>query len=58
MELAASKAKHTDCVFQHFWKHWVGVDEIELQITPTDSGKSQLDGSFGQLNFVLHGAVG
>jgi hypothetical protein len=44
-------------VFQPFWKHWAGVDEIELRITPAGNGKSQLDGSFGRLNFVLHGAV-
>jgi hypothetical protein len=47
----------THRVFQPFWKHWVGVEEIELRITPAGNGKSQLDGSFGRLNFVLHGAV-
>jgi hypothetical protein len=47
----------THRVFQPFWKHWTGVDEIELRITPAGNGKSQLDGSFGRLNFVLHGAV-
>jgi hypothetical protein len=44
-------------VFQPFWKHWTGVDEIELRITPAGNGKSQLDGRFGRLNFVLQGAV-
>jgi hypothetical protein len=47
----------THRVFQPFWKHWTGVEEIELRITPAGNGKSQLDGSFGRLNFVLHGAV-
>jgi hypothetical protein len=47
----------THRVFQPFWKHWTGVDEIELRITPAGNGKSQLDGSFGRLNFVLHGSV-
>jgi hypothetical protein len=32
----------THRVFQPFWKHWTGVDEIELQITPAGNGKSQL----------------
>jgi hypothetical protein len=47
----------THRVFQPFWKHWTGVDEIELRITPAGNGKSQLDGRFGWLNFVLQGAV-
>jgi hypothetical protein len=47
----------THRVFQPFWKHWTGVDEIELRITPAGNGKSQLDGRFGRLNFVLQGAV-
>jgi hypothetical protein len=47
----------THRVFQPFWKHWTGIDEIELRITPAGNGKSQLDGRFGRLNFVLQGAV-
>jgi hypothetical protein len=42
---------------QPFWKHWTGVDEIELRITPAGDGKSCLDGMFGRLTYVLHGSV-
>ena len=43
--------------FQPFWKHWTGIDEVSLQITPAGDGKTSLDGMFGRVNQLLKQAV-
>jgi predicted lactoylglutathione lyase len=50
------KSKLHRCI-QPFWKHWTGIDEISLRVTPAGDGKSSLDGVFGRTNTVLHSSV-
>jgi hypothetical protein len=40
-----------------FWKMWTGVAERKNRVTPAGDGKTALDGMFGQLMFLLKGAV-
>lgn len=41
---------------QPFWKHWCGIDELTLRVTPAGDGKTDLDGMFGRFNSVLNTA--
>jgi hypothetical protein len=50
------KSKLHRCL-QPFWKHWTGIDEISLRVTPAGDGKSSLDGMFGRTNSVLHSSA-
>jgi hypothetical protein len=40
-----------------FWKIWTGITEKRNRVTPAGDGKTALDGMFGQLMFLLGGAV-
>ena len=43
--------------FQPFWKHWTGIDEVSLRITPAGDGKTTLDGMFARVNQILDQAI-
>jgi hypothetical protein len=51
-----SKAKLHKAIMP-FWKIWTGITERKNRVTPAGDGKTALGGMFGQLMFLLKGAV-